>query len=93
MTDQDTAIRMAAFQQMRTLMEVRTHLTAADLKVGFMYNGERIPFVNQQRGIFKPKKMRFLLSIRTAFLKSGGKVWYDDQRDVHSQIFDGAGGE
>jgi hypothetical protein len=32
MTDQDTAIRMVAFQQMRRLMEVRTRLTAADLK-------------------------------------------------------------
>jgi putative restriction endonuclease len=89
MTDQDTDIRLTAFQHLRRLTEVRTHLTAADLKAGFMYNGERIPFVNQQRGIFKPKKMRFLLSIRTVFPKSGGKVWYDDQRNVHSQIFDG----
>jgi len=89
MIDQDTAIRMAAFQHLRSLSEVRTHLTAADLKAGFLYNGERIPFVNQQRGIFKPRKMRFLLSIRTVFPKRGGKVWYDDQRHVHSQIFEG----
>jgi putative restriction endonuclease len=33
--------------------------------------------------------MRFLLSIKTVFPKPGGKVWYDDQRDVHHQIFQG----
>jgi putative restriction endonuclease len=33
--------------------------------------------------------MRFLLSIKTVFPKPGGKVWYDDQREVHRQIFDG----
>jgi putative restriction endonuclease len=32
--------------------------------------------------------MRFLLSIRTVFPKPGGKVWYDDQRQVHRQIFE-----
>jgi putative restriction endonuclease len=33
--------------------------------------------------------MRFLLSIKTVFPKPGGKVWYDDQREVHRQIFEG----
>jgi putative restriction endonuclease len=89
MTDQDSAIRMAAFQHLRRLTEVRTHLTSDDLNAGFLYNGERIPLVNPQRGIFKPRKMRFLLSIRTVFPKKGGKIWYDDQRNVHSQIFNG----
>jgi hypothetical protein len=32
--------------------------------------------------------MQFLLSIKTVFPKPGGKVWYDDQREVHRQIFD-----
>jgi len=32
--------------------------------------------------------MRYLLSIRTVFPKPGGKVWYNDQRDVHRQIFE-----
>ncbi|MFN2511722.1 MAG: HNH endonuclease [Pyrinomonadaceae bacterium] len=89
MTDQDTAIRMAAFHHLRRLTEVRTHLTAGDLQPGFIFNGERIPFINPQRGIFKPRQMRFLLSIKTVFPKPGGKVWYDDQRNVHSQIFEG----
>ena len=33
--------------------------------------------------------MRFLLSIKTVFPKPGGKIWYDDQRKVHRQIFEG----
>jgi putative restriction endonuclease len=33
--------------------------------------------------------MRFLLSIYTVFSKAGGKVWYDDQQEVHRQIFEG----
>jgi putative restriction endonuclease len=89
MTDQDTAIRLAAFEHLSRLTEGRAHLTAADLKPGFIYKGKRIPFLNPQRGIFKPKEMRFLLSIKTVFPKPGGKVWYDDQRNVLSQIFDG----
>jgi hypothetical protein len=45
--------------------------------------------INPQRGIFKPKQMRFLLSIKTVFPRSGARVWYDDQREVHRQIFEG----
>jgi putative restriction endonuclease len=50
---------------------------------------ERIPLVNPQRGIFKPQRMQFLLSIRTVFPRTGAKVWYDDQRKVHQQIYQG----
>jgi putative restriction endonuclease len=45
--------------------------------------------MNPQRGIFKPRQMRFLLSIKTVFPKPGARVWYDDQRSVHRQIFEG----
>jgi putative restriction endonuclease len=44
---------------------------------------------NPKRRIFKPQQMRLLLSIKTVFPKPGGKVWYDDQRKVHRQIFEG----
>jgi hypothetical protein len=33
---------------------------------------ERIPLINLRRGIFKPRQMRFLLSIKTVFPKPGG---------------------
>ena len=86
--DRDTLVRMAAFTQVRRLREVYDHLTARELKPGFIFAGERIPLINPQRGIFKPQKMRFLLSIKTVFPRPGGRVWYDDQREVHRQIFD-----
>jgi putative restriction endonuclease len=85
----DTLLRTAAFEHVRRLSEVHDHLTAIDLKPGFLFAGERVPLINPQRGIFKPQQMRFLLSVRTVFPRPGGKVWYDDQREVHRQIFDG----
>jgi putative restriction endonuclease len=84
----DTLMRMAAFEHVRRLNEVHDHLTANELKPGFVFDGERIPLINPQRGIFKPQQMRFLLSIKTVFPRPGGKVWYEDQREVHRQIFE-----
>src|SRR5438128_1836501 len=85
----DTLMRLAAFEHVRMLGEVHDHLTATELKPGFLFRNERIPLINPQRGIFKPQQMRFVLSIKTVFPKPGGKVWYDDQREVHRQIFEG----
>jgi putative restriction endonuclease len=87
--NQDMLIRLAAFEHVRKLQEVHDHLTAKELKPGFVFDGERIPLINPQRGIFKPQQMQFLPSIKTVFPKPGGKVWYDDQREVHRQIFEG----
>lgn len=83
----DTLMRMAAFQRVQELQQVYGHLTGKELRLGFEFEGKRIPLVNPQRGIFKPKQMQFLLSIRTVFPRPGGKVWYDDQRKVHRQIY------
>ena len=85
----DTLLRAAAFERVRTLCEIRDHLTAQQLGKGFHAGGQRYPLINPRRGIFKPAQMRFLLSINTVFPKTGNRVWYDDQRDVHRQIFDG----
>jgi hypothetical protein len=82
-------MRLAAFEHVRALASAHDLLTAAELKPGFVFDGQRIPLVNPQRGIFKPQEMRFLLSIKTVFPRPGGKVWYDDQRQVHRQIFEG----
>lgn len=84
----DSLMRMAAFDHVRRLTEIHGHLTANDLQPGFTFNGERIPLVNPQRGIFKPRQMRYLLSIKTVYPRPGAKVWYDDQREVHRQIFE-----
>ena len=87
--DNDLALRLAAFYAVRRMTEARSDLTSADLRLGFQFRGERIPLINPQRGIFKPRQMQHLLSIRTVFPRSGAKVWYDDQRDVHRQIYEG----
>src|ERR1700727_477288 len=87
--DHDTLLRTAAFERVRALCEIHDHLTAQQLGEGFYVDGQRYPLVNPRRGIFKPAQMRFLLSINTVFPKTGNHVWYDDQREVHRQIFDG----
>jgi len=86
---QDTLIRLAAFQHVHGLVAKHDHLTAKEIKPGFQYQGQRIPLMNPQRGIFKPQQMEYLLSIKTVYPKPGGRVWYDDQRDVHKRIFEG----
>jgi putative restriction endonuclease len=85
----DARLRTAAFARIRSLCEVHDHLTAQQLGGGFYVDGQRYPLVNPRRGIFKPAQMPFLLSVNTVFPKSGNRVWYDDQREVHRQIFDG----
>jgi putative restriction endonuclease len=87
--NKDSLIRQAAFAAIRQMTEIHGDLSSANLRTGFSYQGERIPIVNPQRGIFKPQRMRYLLSIRTVFPRTGGRIWYDDQREVHRQIFQG----
>jgi len=87
--DRDALVRTAAFAHVRRLGELHDHLTAKELNPGFLFEGKRIPLINPQRGIFKPQQMRFLLSIKTVFPKPDARVWHDDQRDVHRQIFEG----
>ncbi|MYG52850.1 MAG: HNH endonuclease [Rhodospirillaceae bacterium] len=85
----DTRMRLRAFEHVQGLTEVHGQLTAKLLGAGFDCDGARIPLVNPQRGIFKPRQMRFLLSIKTVVPGRGGKVWYDDQREAHRQIYQG----
>ena len=84
----DTLMRVAAFTHVLKLTETQNNISAEELRRGFTFEGKRIPLVNPQRGIFKPRQMQYLLSIRTVFPRPGKRVWYDDQRQVHSQIFE-----
>jgi putative restriction endonuclease len=87
---QDAQLRQAAFDHVNRLATPRGGiLDSIDLAGGFEFGGERIPLINPQRGIFKPRQMSGLLSIRTVFPRSGGRVWYDDQREAHRQIYVG----
>ena len=85
----DQELRNAAFGEAQRLTDVNGDLTGRDLRAGFQFDGQRIPLINPQRGIFKPTQMRFLLSIRTVYPRPGARVWYDDQRQVHRQIYEG----
>jgi putative restriction endonuclease len=75
----DAAMRQAAVAHLRALGAARP-LTSDDLAAGFMFDGQRVPLINPQRGIFKPRAMPYLLSIRTVYSRSGARIWYDDQR-------------
>ena len=85
----DASLRQAAFEHVQRLVVLQGGvLSSDDLAGGFQFHGERIPLVNPQRGIFKPRQMAALLSIRTVFPRRGGRVWYDDQREAHRQIYE-----
>ncbi|WP_297374343.1 HNH endonuclease [Acidiferrobacter sp.] len=83
----DALLRKASFDHVHRLQGLHGHLTATEVANGFLFDGVRIPLINPQRGIFKPRQMRFCLSIRTVFPRSGSRIWYDDQRDAHQKIF------
>jgi putative restriction endonuclease len=87
--DSDAPMRAAAFAEVRKLSQIYGNLTSQHLAAGFQFKGLRVPFVNPQRGIFKPRQMKNLLSIKTVYPRPGRRVWYDDQREVHQQIFSG----
>ena len=89
--DSDIQMRMKAFEHVRKLSDLYGHLTETELKPGFIFEGERIPLVNLRRGIFKPKEMRYLLSIKTVFPRPNKRIWYDDQREAHRQIYQSEG--
>jgi len=86
----DAQLRAAAFDHVNRLAALRGGvLDFADIAGGLDSGGERIPLINPQRGIFKPRQMEHLLSIKTVFPRKGARVWYDDQREAHRQIYAG----
>jgi len=86
----DAQLRQAAFDHVNRLAALRGGiLDSADLASGFEFGANRIPLINPQRGIFKPRQMEHLLSIKTVFPRRGARVWYDDQREAHRQIYSG----
>jgi putative restriction endonuclease len=81
----DARIRMAAVEHVKRIAAGGV-VTSKDLRTGFHVDGERIPLINPQRGIFKPARMQHVLSVRTVYPRDHARVWYDDQRVVHEQI-------
>ena len=86
----DIQLREAAFSHVDRLATLRGGvLDSTDLAGGFEVGDERIPLINPRRGIFKPRQLAHLLSIKTVFPRKGARVWYDDQREAHQQIYAG----
>ena len=90
MSEQDPnwGMRKEAFAHVTRLTELHGQLSSRELSPGFNFQDERIPLINPRRGIFKPRQMHYLLSIKTVYPQPGGRVWYDDQRDVHRRLFE-----
>lgn len=86
--DLDTQMRMQAFDQVKRLNDHYGYLTKSELDLGFTFNGKRYPIYNQPRGIFKPKEMKYLLSIKTVFPRPGRRIQYDDQRQALQRFFE-----
>jgi putative restriction endonuclease len=84
-TSHDARVRLAAVEHLKRISAGGV-LTSDDLRAGFIFEGDRVPLINPQRGIFKPATMQFLLSVRTVYPAAGRRVWYDDQTQVHGQI-------
>ena len=90
--DTDILMRLKAFERVEALSKMHDHLTHKELSAGFILQGQRIPLVNPQHGIFKPRQMRYLLSIKTVIPRRGGRVCYDDQLEAHDQVYEGDDG-
>ncbi len=88
----DGRIRAAAFDRIRDMTESGDTLEWSEIAKGFECEGERHFLATRARGIFKPKKMQYVLSIRTSVPRAGRKFWYDDQQVAHDQIYDGQDG-
>ena len=82
----DHEIRAAAFALVRRLQDENGGLSWRQLQAGFRWKDDQIALDWSQRGIWKPRQMTHLLSIKTTFGAKGAK--YADQRQVHRQFFE-----
>lgn len=78
--NRDAEIRLKAFSKLDELIKVHgTSVPWSSIAQGFQVGSERILFATTVEGIFKPRQMDQVLSIKTVVPKPGGKVWYQDQ--------------
>jgi putative restriction endonuclease len=88
--DLDWRLRLAAFDRLRALREARGGLvTLAELEAGFEFEGERIPFTNTRRGIWRPRQLQGgpALSVVTVPRRPGRRPPYDDQVASDADFF------
>jgi putative restriction endonuclease len=87
----DALIRTAAFAALDQLMIGRTVLPWSEIEKGFEASGfgYRLRFSTREKGIFKPKEMSSVLSVRTVMPREGRKVWYKDQDEGRDALYAG----
>ena len=83
--EKDAMMREAAFSRVEALMKMQDYLTSEDIRRGFEYESKRIGLIHPQRGIWKPKEMRYVLSVTTSFAGTA-KSRYDDQEVVIERL-------
>ncbi len=85
--DPDAKMRLDAFSRLDEL--IRIHGSALPWRIlseGFRSASNQVLFATLVEGIFKPRQMSGILSIKTVVPKPGGKVWYEDQVFRDDQI-------
>lgn len=76
----DVQIRLRAFARLDELVRIYgAAVPWSAISKGFRAGSETILFATTVEGIFKPRQMEQVLSIKTVVPKPGGKVWYRDQ--------------
>ena len=85
--DPDLPLRLAAFARLKSLVQQHGDaLPWSLLKEGFHYEGEAVRFASAAEGIFKPARMRGVLSIKSVVPRPGRRAWYADQRGPDEQL-------
>ncbi len=78
--DPDHAVRLAAFERLRRLRAVHGGpIPWSALQAGFDAGGAHHLFASAAEGIFRPRGLSGLLSLKTVVPKPRGRVWYHDQ--------------
>jgi putative restriction endonuclease len=82
MPDPDADVRLAAFQVLAAAQRLQAGpLPWSVLKDGFDVRGQHFGFASQAEGIYRPKGMSGLLSVKTVVPREGRQIWYHDQVD------------
>jgi putative restriction endonuclease len=83
LADTDVRLRLAAFAELRRLRDVGGQVVShQQLDAGFEFEGERIRFKDDRRGIWRPRQLGpdgAALSIVTVAQRAGRERPYDDQ--------------
>ncbi len=90
--DRDDAIRAAAFACVEAMVvKLGTTVPWSVIDRGFSFAGEKICLASQAEGIFKPRQMSSVLSIKTTIPRAGRASRYEDQSYGGGVVLDATG--